>query len=894
MCCAVGLHAQVEVAGDLLVSLDPSTLPPGSTAWITNSGTLGGVLEATGLAPIDQPAIIHAGGAAAALMFDGHNFMQHVAAPGGSIVPAPPQLVGNNPPCSIEAWVLNPTVYTGDMETIVAWGTRDVNGGNMAFGYGVPWYGGMQHWTYDFGWSPVPAASQWHHLVYTFDGATARLYADGALNSTLSSLLIDTVAGPPITLAAQRQADGTLTGWGALRGSLSIGRLRIHSAALTDGQVRANYEVEKGAFALAAAPFDARPAHRYSFNLPATNDAVGTPIPDSGSVGGADAMVRGLRGIESAMIRAGKLSLAGGASSYAAYVDLPNRMLSSLSAGRGGSGQITLEGWVTATAGRTWGRLFDFGNSTAGELGGAGGSGNGTSYFMLSQVNASRDWHQCEVHCDGYNGGPDVGDWRSFGLENNNAAGGGMTHFAVTWSEATGEVVVYENGIASTRFASAIRFDQVDDVNVWLGRSNWTADENFQGDWDELRIYTNILSPAQVLSEYLAGPDLLAYDQKPAIVAQPQSQTVAMGYEARVAVTALGGLPLSYQWQLGGTNLLDATNGTLVLPNTATGRAGDYRVVITNAHGSATSQVATLTVVVPAPVVFRIGTSQQETVWTAGTVIQQRVHAETNFLPAWESSIRVLQAPDTGSLVGTARVAIASSPLASNGVVLEIHHLTSLAYHHWGGWPMFISSIGNGVSLEIFALGPPGTPVDCRYSFAPSAHPGMRPSDWESIGWTSPGWWFYEKGRVGEILWSAGGWQTTADTIRFQGAPYTRIVLGVSANSSSWYGNTGPSQDPFTDAQAIDVVQRFEVRNLAMPGVLLPTAASLQVQAAGDELHFTWEAAASEKYILRHSSDLLTWSVGSTAISSTTGSFSCSLAMPHPTPTRFWRLERVE
>ena len=68
---------------------------------------------------------------------------------------------------------------------------------------------------------------------------------------------------------------------------------------------------------------------------------------------------------------------------------------------------------------------------------------------MLAQPNDYRDWAHVEIQNTGYNGGPGGSSTREFGLENGNGAFG-LKHFAVSWDEATGEVVVYENGIEST------------------------------------------------------------------------------------------------------------------------------------------------------------------------------------------------------------------------------------------------------------------------------------------------------------------------------------------------------------------------------------------------------------------------------------------------------------
>jgi uncharacterized repeat protein (TIGR03803 family) len=103
----------------------------------------------------------------------------------------------------------------------------------------------------------------------------------------------------------------------------------------------------------------------------------------------------------------------------------------------------------------------------------------------------------------------------------------------------------------------------------------------------------------------------------PGISTQPQSLTVTNGNPASFTVGAFGTQPLFYQWQFNGTNLSDggvisgsATNN-LLLKTVTTNYAGNYQVIITNAYGSVTSSVATLTVTV-VPVAVSLSTNVSE------------------------------------------------------------------------------------------------------------------------------------------------------------------------------------------------------------------------------------------------------------------------------------------
>ncbi len=87
------------------------------------------------------------------------------------------------------------------------------------------------------------------------------------------------------------------------------------------------------------------------------------------------------------------------------------------------------------------------------------------------------------------------------------------------------------------------------------------------------------------------------------IGSSPASQTVVVGTNVTFNVTATGTTPLAYQWRYNGTNLSGATTNPLVLLNVQTNQAGGYSVIVTNAAGGATSQVATLTVLFLPPVI---------------------------------------------------------------------------------------------------------------------------------------------------------------------------------------------------------------------------------------------------------------------------------------------------
>ncbi len=83
----------------------------------------------------------------------------------------------------------------------------------------------------------------------------------------------------------------------------------------------------------------------------------------------------------------------------------------------------------------------------------------------------------------------------------------------------------------------------------------------------------------------------------PKIVSPPVNNTQLLGQPASFWVAATGNLPLRYQWQKNGVEIAGATSTWLTIPAISSADNGaTFRAVVTNALGSVTSSVATLTV----------------------------------------------------------------------------------------------------------------------------------------------------------------------------------------------------------------------------------------------------------------------------------------------------------
>jgi uncharacterized repeat protein (TIGR03803 family) len=406
---------------------------------------------------------------------------------------------------------------------------------------------------------------------------------------------------PPYTFSAVRlNSGGSINGAGAyVAGNVSaVDTIRVRDALNAEA-------IAYLAVVTATTPPLNPPRHRYAFtNAPGPAPA-GTQVRDS--IGTAHGFVRGngaaFLPASPGSPLSGRIVLPGGPSSSAAYVDLPNRLLSSNSVDRSGSGLVTIEGWYRVSAPMAWQRVFDFGATdidpgagvTPGELTGPGGGGEGREYFTyIAQENNNVNSHKVHLrHVPAPGGNYE----RAFDVSNF----GRDVHFAITWNESSGEIIVYEDGapLSVQHVNPAVdRMSRVNDVNVWLGRSNWTGDQNFMGEFDEFRLYNYVLSPTQVRASFINGSSEIVPSTGVTIVAQPTDQVVTELGTAQFALTVNGFPPFHYQWFKDGAAIPGARQPSLVLSNVSlTDHNAEFSVIVSN-HVSGTPHVMTSAVAV--------------------------------------------------------------------------------------------------------------------------------------------------------------------------------------------------------------------------------------------------------------------------------------------------------
>jgi hypothetical protein len=85
----------------------------------------------------------------------------------------------------------------------------------------------------------------------------------------------------------------------------------------------------------------------------------------------------------------------------------------------------------------------------------------------------------------------------------------------------------------------------------------------------------------------------------PSVTAQFSNRVVLQGLDAVFQPVIAGTEPLSYQWRFNGTNLDTETSSVLTLSSIRPWQAGDYSLIVTNAGGAVTSEIALLSVSFP-------------------------------------------------------------------------------------------------------------------------------------------------------------------------------------------------------------------------------------------------------------------------------------------------------
>ena len=287
------------------------------------------------------------------------------------------------------------------------------------------------------------------------------------------------------------------------------------------------------------------------------------------------------------------------------------------------------------------------------------------------------------------------------------------------------------------------------------GQSYW--DHKFAGLLDEVSLYNRALSAAEIAAIYTAGTaGKCQGPQVPVVLLQPQNQSLVVGSSAVLTVTATGTTPLAYQWQRNGTNLTNAgniagaTSSALSLVNVQLSDTANYRVVITNLLGSATSVVAVLTVT-PAPVAPSITSQPVSQLLVVGGT------ATFNVTAAGTAPLGYQWRKNGGNLVNGGRISGATSPSLI---------LANVQTNDAGNYQVVVTNSGGSVTSLVASLSSGAPPLNNAFANAQAI-----------------------SGSSGSVLGA------TLNATKETGEP---DHVGNPGGASVWYTWTAPSSSPAT------------------------------------------------------------------------------------------------
>jgi Concanavalin A-like lectin/glucanases superfamily len=217
--------------------------------------------------------------------------------------------------------------------------------------------------------------------------------------------------------------------------------------------------------------------HRYDF------EGTGTAVIDR--VSRADGTARGAT--LSKLDGKGVVLLGGGTGG--AFIDLPNGVLSVLT-------NASLESWVTWGGGSAWQRIFDIGDTTATSP--ENNPALGKSYLFATAQTS--DGHVAA-------GFSTSGFEQQLLVEGVAPLAQSLSQIVVVADASADKVVLYVNGVKASESPWPQALSEVNDVNVWLGRSQFNGDPELSAVFHEFRVYKAALSEAEVAASFEGGPD---------------------------------------------------------------------------------------------------------------------------------------------------------------------------------------------------------------------------------------------------------------------------------------------------------------------------------------------------------------------------------------------------
>jgi len=253
--------------------------------------------------------------------------------------------------------------------------------------------------------------------------------------------------------------------------------------------------------------------HRWSFSNAAGAASAGTVVLDE--VTAAEAVVRGGGGTftGSGISVPGATNNGVSDATISAYVDLPNGIISSKT-------DLTVEVWAAPIDARNWQHLFEFGRmNNAGDGAGAVGEWTGTTGGTPGGGTISGDALLLTL-CRGTNLDRQRMSMRHDGSDEEqidaelSTTVNQLYHYVLTFEDGVGafgagggRMTWYRDGVPAGTGDVSFHLSDLQDVNNWLGRNQWSNLSTTNARYDEFRLYDHAFDAAEVIASRDAGPD---------------------------------------------------------------------------------------------------------------------------------------------------------------------------------------------------------------------------------------------------------------------------------------------------------------------------------------------------------------------------------------------------
>lgn len=441
----------------------------------------------------------------------------------------------------------------------------------------------------------------WQHIVGTYDGTTARLYANGVLIGSAAAPVANwtpnrqsalRIGGTPLQGG---QADGpaiSATGIAGNRGYDGwVDEVAIYPKVLTAEEIGAHFQAaNNNPVAYADLVLSKAPAGYWNMDEDAVNAPDPASLPVAANDGSAGAAANATKWWGTRAAQPGPAFNGFGPNNNAVFFDSVSGVVAVEDApALRISGNITMMAWVKPSVQDHFRNIVAQGwNADYAETflrisrgGGSQGAGDG-NYYEVGVTDGGSYYDVARFPIPS----TDIGNWvflagtydgggwklyRNGVLVDSTDAPGGALDVGTRWT-----IGGRAGPPSPTRFFSDGNFDTV-----------WAVDGLFFGGWiDEVAVFNRALSESTISSLYAAAQITPIITKAPTA---PAGQ-IFSGSSATFSVTAEGGTPLSYLWKLNGVST-GVTTPTYTASNLPEGNH-TITVEVSNPYGSTSSSVS--------------------------------------------------------------------------------------------------------------------------------------------------------------------------------------------------------------------------------------------------------------------------------------------------------------